>query len=220
MQEYLFIVYYLCLLLALVLGLKFFSYLDKPMKTLVASLSITAVSELIAYILLKLEYYTLRPLVYHISVAIVVVIISQFYIELISPFRKKLLTILSTLIWSILALLNILFLQSFDNINSNYFVLVSFSVITMSLYSIYWMIKNDFHDQLFKSPHFWISIIWLTFWSSSFFYWASIKILYGRHWEYITIVDTLQITLNVITYAAFAAVFYFYPKKRIAHEHS
>lgn len=219
MQEYLFRVYYLCLIFAVVLGLFSFRYLDRPMKTHLALLCVTTMFELIAYILLRLEYYSLRPLVYHISALIGIIITSQYYIDLISPFRRKTMSIVSVIIWTILALLNTLLLQPVDDFNSNYFVLVSFSVITMSLYSIYWMIKKNHNQRLFNSAHFWVSVIWLTFWSSSFFYWAFIKVLYGEHWEYVSIVDTLQIVLNVIVYAAFAAVFHFYPKKRIAHEH-
>jgi hypothetical protein len=79
-------------------------------------------------------------------------------------------------------------------------------------------LKNDKVNNIFLSPYFWLCVIWLVEWSSTFFFWAFIKILYHSHWQYMNLMLNFNNIINIIVYAGIVTVLLYYPKKSIAIE--
>jgi hypothetical protein len=220
MQEYIFIFYYLFLLLGIAIGYSKYKRMDAAIRLLVQWLTIIAIAELATYILKKMENHGQKYVVFHLSSTLEIVLITAYFIKLLRPKNSNILMTLNIVIWPSIALLNALFLQPITELNTNMLMLESFSIITMSLYFIYKVIINNLVENIFQNPHFWISLLWLLLWSTTFFFWALIKILYRAHWRYTESVLTLQGIINLVVYAGITVVILFYSKKNIAFEHS
>jgi hypothetical protein len=214
MQEKLFIFYYLILLTGLIIGIRRYRFLDKGMRTLTILLLSTAVFELATYLSFITVNYALRPPIYHLSSVIEIILVSRYFIEQIKPFHYAKLLIINYCAWPALAVLNACFLQPVTRLNTNFLVLESFSIITMSLYSIYLLLKKNLAGNMFSIPGFWISVLWLILWSSTFFFWAFIKVLYNNGWPYMNAVLAMQSIINIIVYAGIATVLFLYPKMK------
>ena len=213
MQEVLFVIYYSCIVLSVIIGIRRYGEFDRATRALVALLFVIAVCEFIAFILYKTKHYTERPVVYHFACILRLILVTIYFIRLLKPSGTNKLIATILFLWPAIGLLNIAFLQPITALNTNMLMVESFSVITMSLYSIYWMIKSDQEVGVFINTHFWICIIWCILFSSTFFFWAFIKILYKNHWTHMNTVLTLQVFINVLVYFGIALVLFFYPKK-------
>jgi hypothetical protein len=213
-QEYTFIIYYIFLVLGLVIGISRYKELDAAMRIVVLWLFAIAVGELITYLLLKTEQHQIKYVVFHCSSILEIILISTYFFTLLNLSQRLLLMLINGSLWLVLGLLNILFLQPVTEINTNMLMLESFSIITMSLYFIYRMLKNDAVINIFHNPHFWLWVLWLILWSTTFFFWAFIRILYRNHWSHVQIVLNMHSVINLVIYAGITAVLFFYPKKQ------
>ncbi len=187
--------------------------LDSAMRLLVLLLITITICELIAFVLYKTQHYSYRPVVYHFSCVFRIMLVTAYFIKLLKPSGGTRLIVINVFLWLFAGGLNIVLLQPLNVLNTNMLMLECFSVITMSLYSVYWMIKNDKEEAIFVNAHFWIAVLWLVLFSSTFFFWAFIKILYKNHWTYMNIVLCLQGIINIIVYSGIGFVLFFYPKK-------
>lgn len=188
------------------------------MQIIVILLGTICLSELLSYATSEAKMYSIRYKIYHVYGIIEMLLQSLFYIYSVRPHYYRKIILLATIACPIIGILNITFLQPFDSLNNNMKMLESFSTITMSLYFIYWLLKNDKVNNIFKSSHFWIAVLWLLLWSGTFFFWAFVKLLYRGHWVYFKIVDHAQNVINIITYAGIAAVLILYRKNYKANE--
>lgn len=214
MHERLFFVYYLFLLLCMFAGRMRYRHLDGAMRFVVILLFTSAFFELVAYLSLKAEKYTIKSVSYHVSSVVEIILVTQFFLTLIKPLRYAILVRISYIAWPLLGILNAIFLQPVGALNTNMLVVESFSIITMCLYTIYLSLKMNAVDNIFFNPHFWICILWLVFWSGTFFFWSFIKVLYQNGWKYMDLVLNLQIIINIILYAGIATVLFLYPKMK------
>lgn len=213
MQEYLFIPYCLFLVTGIAVGLARYKQFDKAMRILVLWLLMIVIAELSTYFLIKSGKNNIKPIVFHLSSVIEIILISAFFLRLLKPPHYASLMFANILFWPIVGGLNIIFLQPITQLNTNMLMLESFSIISMSLYFIYQMLKNDLVENIFQQPHFWISVLWLILWGSTFFFWAFIRILYKNNWTHVGTVMNLHAATNLIVYAGITSVLFFYPKK-------
>ena len=214
MDRGVFLLGYIILCAAAIIGLLRFRYLDKPLRVVWGLLVISSVSEMVSYIALETGNVFIKGVVYHIYSIIEIVLITWFFLLRIKPHHYRLLLLINFVGWPIVGVLNMLFLQPVDGLNTNMLMLESFVIITMCLYFIYWLLKNDVVHNIFGYSHFWVSIIWLLLWSGTFFFWAFIRVLYSDEWPYLQTAVLLQGILLVITYCGFGLVFFLYPNNR------
>jgi hypothetical protein len=104
---------------------------------------------------------------------------------------------------------NILFFQPLSTLNTNMIMLESLCFVTLSLYFIYRIIKQDLAENILYYPHFWMCIIWLVLWSSSLFFWAFVKVLYRGHWKYIQTAMHCEAIINAIVYTGIGTVLFY-----------
>ncbi len=218
MSYWLILIYYTVVLTALIVGMAKYRQLDKAMQVVVLLLLLTAIGEMLSYITSEMKAYFIRNRIFHVDCIIEIFLISLFFIYAIKPKHYRKLIVLTVIVWPTMGILNIFLLQSFDTFNENMLMLESFSTITMSLYFIYWLLKNDRVKNIFAYPHFWVAILWLLMWSITFFFWAFVRVLYSERWPYIDTAMHIQAIVNIVAYAGIAAVLILYPKNLKAYE--
>ena len=213
MNKELFFIYYASIVFATIVGLTRYRYLDVALRVILASLIVTLISELSCYIAYAFNRYSLRGTIYHVYGIIDATLLSAYFIYLIKPYRHRKYIIICVVVWLVAGIFNSIFLQPLRALNTNMLMLQSIVFITMSLYYIYSILKNDSTGSIFQYPHFWMSVIWLVFWSSSVFFWAFIKILYSNRWEHIQTAVCIQVIIAMLCYLGIGATLLFYPKK-------
>lgn len=212
MNEPVLLIGYVLLLACVIAGIAKYRFFDRAMRIVVLMLSIGLLTELTAYAAVRMDNIPLKGAVYHVYSIIEMVFISAFFIALIKPCHHRKWMFANIIVWPVLGVLNIIFLQPLDGLNTNFLMLESFSIISMSLYFIYWSLKKNSIANIFKSAYFWMAIAWLVYWSGTFFFWAFITILYSDMWPYINEAITALGVLVIITYSAFLLIFLLYPK--------
>lgn len=213
MQSVLLYLYYTVLCSATIVGLYNSRRFDKSLHVILYLLMLTTVSEVLSYILLKNEKHIVRYGLFHCFNILQLIIICMFFIFTAKPVYQKRLVILTCIVCPCIGILNIVYLQPIHIINSNMLMFESFVITTLCLYLIYHKLKTDKQSNIFSSPYVQIAILFLISWSSTFFFWAFIEILYDTEWEYSYIIMHSHTILNILVYAGIAAVFFFHPKK-------
>ncbi|MBX2906340.1 MAG: hypothetical protein KF744_09905 [Taibaiella sp.] len=184
------------------------------MRTIVLFLFIASLAELISYLAYMNERYLVKTATSHIYSVVEAIILSTYFTYVNRPYRSSRYHIVAIIAWSVAGILNVAFLQPLEGLNSNIILLESFYFVTMSLYSIYIILKNASITELRYHPYFRIAIICLVTWSCTLFFWATIKILYRNHWTYIQSVMDAQAIISTLSYLAIGVTLFFYPKNK------
>lgn len=210
MQQVIFIIYYTIIIAAMSIGAINYQRLDKALRIIVLLLVAISISELLSFIAIEFKKYALRYLIYHVYSVIEVFLQTLFFIYAIKPRNIKQCILLSTWMWPAIGLLNMLFLQPWNQLNTNMLMFESFATITMCLYFIYWLVKEDVVKNIFRHSHFIVAILLLLLWSGTFFFWAFVKVLYKHYQSFYYILDYAQNIINIVVYGGIGAVLFFY----------
>jgi hypothetical protein len=157
--------------------------------------------------------FSVREIIYHLYVIILSFLLTLYFITILKSPKRKALIILSAVFWPLTGIVNFTFFQPINILNTNMILFESFFFITLSLYFIYRVIKDDLVENLFLYPHFWVCILLLVLWCSSFFLWAFLNILYRDHWQYLMLVLHVEAIINCIVYTGLAWTLFFFNKK-------
>lgn len=210
MVNNLFYVYYISIVIAFIAGIIRYKDLDTAMRIIVILLLVTAINECCAYVAVIQKKYAERYMTYHIYNIMQAFLFSAYFIYAIKPNHYRKLIILSAILCPLTGVLNIIFLQAIDTLNSNMLMVESCCFITISLYFIYHILKAEQVENIFRYPHFQIAVLCLVEWSSTIFFWAFINVLSQNHWRYMKVVASLQLIIETIVYLGIAATLYFY----------
>lgn len=206
----LFNIYLVILALTVVQGFFRFRRLDEASKILVILLAVTTLSEFIC--LVRIENNLGKAPVYHIYSVIEIILTTAYFLKTIKSYHFFRLMLISIVVWTLLGILNAVFLQPLNKFNSNYLLLESISIIAMSLYTLYKMLLNDTMYNVLKFPHFWTWSLQLILWSGSFFFWGYYEVLTQRGWAYLPAAANMQAIINILVYFGIGLTFLFYPK--------
>ena len=193
-------------------GIYFYKKLDANTKIIAILLIFTLVSEL-ASSLLQINGFTKTP-PYHIFNAIEFICFSLYFLRTIFPKKLQSIYPISAVI-IFLSFLNTTFLQSFMKLNSNFILLENFCVIPMALYALYSILVNESIISVLTYAQFWFWVIFLTYSSSTFFFWGFIKILYKQSKPYLYPILYAQEIINILVYASIGVIFLFYAKRKL-----
>lgn len=144
-------------------------------------------------------------------------LLTLYFNYTIDIFKKKRIGFFIGIAGVILGLLNLLFLQSPNTINSYFFLFEALIVIGMSLFAFFRMLLKNDSLNLYKYPHFWLTSILLFFWNVTFFSWG----LYYFTMEFRQVAWTINATLMIagsVTYFSLGLVFLLYPKMKMSNE--
>lgn len=184
-------------------------YFDHRARAIFCLLAITFFSEIAATITL---YFGLgKNIVYHFFNVIELTLMTYYFLKTVRVKKACRFTLVFGITYSLIAFLNEQLFQPLKTLNSNFIALESFLVISMSLYALYNILKSDVL-QVTKQPHFWLWVILLFYFSCTFFFWPFVKIIYKEKPTYYSVIASLQVIANIITYIGIGIVLAIYPK--------
>lgn len=198
------------LLLATLSGFIRFKSMDTASRTISVLIFLSFLTEIIAY-------YSAR--MYHSDIAVYTVfslfeflLTSLYFNYSIDVFYKKNIGIYIGVFGLLLGLLNMLFFQPINQINSYFLFFESITIIAMCFTSLARM--TMLHDQLRirKYHHFWFVVIITFYWCSTFLNFSLHKYIVFDLKKDGLILDALNLIENIITYSSLAIVFLLYPK--------
>lgn len=219
MQAILYNIYLTVIFVGAAISIFRYKHLDKALRFIGMLLLLTVVSETVSYILIQYENYDARYTVYHFYNIIQLLLISLFFIYAIKPDHHEKYTVMAFFTAPLIGILNIIFFQPIDKLNTNMLMFESFVINTMALYLIYRLVKHNTTLDLFRSSHFQIALALLILWSSTFFFWGLIPVLSEDKWRYMQIAAHSHTVLNILIYSGIAIILMRLPKRRI-HGHS
>ena len=214
MKQVLIVSILICLVISLSIGIVRYNRVDSSMKISVWYLTMQLASEIGLVVTAETKQWALRAIILNIYVIVEVCLVSIFFIVALKPYHPEKKIIAGCLFWTILGVLNMVFLQKPTTLNSNFLQFAALGIMTMSLYYINHLVRSCVKENMFKIPHFRIAFIWLVMWCSTFFFWAFIKVLYDHHWVYSTAAMYSQVVLNCVMVVAIGHVLFSYPKSR------
>jgi hypothetical protein len=145
-------------------------------------------------------------------------LISFYFNYSVEFFKRKNIGIYIGVIGALVGYLNYFFIQS-PRIFNNYFLIgESIIVVGMCLYSFYCMLQMDDDMKLRSNIHFWITAIFLFFWTVTFLFWGLYDFLVENIGVSVNLLHLFLLIVNVVTYISFGLVFIIFKKVQIIHE--
>lgn len=154
-------IYYGVLLLGIALGIKNFKSLALPFKWLLVLLVVTLITEVIA-LGLALTIRTSGP-VYHINTVLFFGLVNGIYYHLSENKILKLFTIYSIPVFVLLAVLNVLFLESFFRFPVFTSVIEGLKNVFLALFFFVVLLKDTEETDILKNKRFWLNCAILFF---------------------------------------------------------
>lgn len=196
------IVYLLLLLLALLIYLSRYHRLEPPLKMITCYLAVTFFCEVWAAGLSWYQHNNMPA--YHLYSPLSLVCIAMYYHYLLPVFRRYHIGYYVAATGIFFATFNTLFLQPLQELDSNMVLFSGLCIIAMALYAVYIMLTRE-HRPVSRNIHFWLSLIWIIYWNSTYFIWALLQtFLLLHHQKALHSIYTALWWINCLTYAAIA----------------
>ena len=183
--------------------------LAKEDKIIALLIGLTTIEEIIAA--LASHKFQNNLWVFHIYSPIEFFLISLYFNYCIRTFRKKKIGLGIGLFGIVLAICNTLFIQKITTINSYYLLFEGSLVIIYCLLSFHQILMDE--ERLpYRFAHFWITICFIIYWSSTFTGWGIYNVLDKDEFLLNPIFDKVLAAANFAFYLGLSAVFIFYKK--------
>lgn len=200
-------IYLIILFSAATVGIAKWKILQTPDKIVALLVSLTFASELTA--LLTSRYWHNNLPVYHIYSPLSFLLISLYFNYSIELFRKRRIGIIWGTAGVGLSIIDTLYLEKIDKINSYYLLFQGTTIIIYGLLSIRQILLDE--DYLpYKFALFWITILFMIYWSITFTIWGFYVILSPEDAPMYSIFDVVLTTANFILYGGITIVFLLY----------
>lgn len=200
-------------------GYTLWSYkrVDKASKVICWLVSLGLLTEVAGYLAVRL-YQNNYP-VYNVSLYLEFVFICLYFNYSIDRFRKWNTGIFIAIAGVILGVVNACFLTSFTtSLNYNFMFLECLTVVCIAPYSMFRMICiEDDNLRLQRKTHFWLPAVLLFYEFSTLWSWGFYPKLGNNNEERAAVFDMALLSVNIITYAAYATLFFLYPKMKRVH---
>jgi hypothetical protein len=201
--------------LAIITGLLRLKRQGKAEKMLIILLILTLSSEIMAYIW-AVKFRNNFP-VYHIFAPIQLFFVSMYFHYSVDSLSKSKIAIYIGLSGGILAAVNTIFFQPITTLNSYFLLFEGLCTIFLSLYAFNKMFIND-NLNILSIPHFWFTLILLTFWSITYISWGVYEFMRAKQMNALYIMGAVLWAINIITYLGIGFVFFFISKRSIQRE--
>ncbi len=193
---------------SLICSLIRFRILSKDAKVLSIMLLLTLFFEIAAELSARL--YKTNMLVYSIFNVVQFFFVSMYFNFSIDTFRSKNIGLWIGLTGVLLGIVNYLFIESPLKLESIYLMFEDVLIVGMALYSFYRLLLIDDNVVLTKSPNFWFTSFILFFWTSTFLIWGTFTYLTQLSDLAKSLLLSVLLIVNVITYVGIGFVFLFY----------
>lgn len=175
-------------------------------------LACTIICELVAFGM-SLSRQSNMP-VYRNFAFVYLALLALYYNEIIPAFRKY------RIGWCIAAgsvaaaVLRMLVFPPPPEMDFTFLLWEGIGVVAMALAAMFSFVNLDIKVKITGNIHFWLSLVFLVFWSSTFLVWTLLKdmVILGMERE-LTILSNALWAMNMITYAAIGTVFLLFHHK-------
>jgi len=202
--------YLFVLIFTFICGIYRYITLDTASKFLVILIGVTAICEIIAFIA-AIKLHNNIP-VYTIFSLIEFGLVCLYFNYSIDVFRKNYIGYYIGCAGIALGIINILFLQGLNRMNSYFLIFEGICIICLALFSFLRLFLKQEQLPLHKYHHFWFATILVFFWSVTFMNWSLYDFLAARHSNKMLIINISILIVNIITYTSISCVYILYPK--------
>lgn len=169
------IMYLAILLFVSVIALRRFRKLELPLRIIAILLSLTFVTEVLASFS-SWKWHNNMP-VFHVYTLVNLMLTALYFNYLIPAFKKYHIGYFMGGIGVLAGMLNTIYLQDFHRLDSNAILFSGVLIVGMSLVSLYDIFRNNEDISKTVAPHYWLSILFLFYWCSTFLIWALLQVL-------------------------------------------
>ncbi len=150
--------------------------------------------------------------VYGIYSPIELLILGVYFNCSIQAFRAKGIGLIIGVAGVVVGIANSIFLQPLSGSNNYFLFFEGIVTISMVLFAFARIFIEEAEQSLSRSPHFWIGIALVFYWSITFCNWGLYEYLYAKHPKSGWLVGLSLELANLITYIIFIVVYLRYPK--------
>ena len=209
-------IYLLSLLFASICSVYRFKCLDIASKILAVLVCCALINESAAYYL-AIKYHNNLP-IYAVYGFVEFGLLCLYFNNTIDVFIEKNIGIYIGIGGIILGIINLIFIQHLNSLNSYFLLFEGLCVIGMSLFAFFRLLLKQDSLHLYKYPHFWFISILVFFWSITFLNWGlydyfNLKLQHAA-WE----INNVLPIVSAFTYCCFGCVFLLYPKMETINE--
>lgn len=207
-------IYEICLLLVAIYAIFRFREVDRGTCYLCALIWLGALTEITGKI--SVARYHTNILVYNISSLCEFLIITGYFNQSIKKLKLSRIGPAISVTGLICFVLNTIYLQPINEINSNFLFFECLMVTCLSLYSIYLMLATP-DLQLTRKTNFWISATFLFYQCANLFSWGAYnyEMLYSDQSS--GCLDICLLLTSIVSYCAYFLILFLYPKMRRAN---
>lgn len=214
-SDNLFFIYLGVIVMAIIGGLYNLKYKDKASKILLVLLCLTLASEITSH-WAAMKFHN-NMFVYHFFAPIQLIVVGMYFDNIVHRFKKRKVATVIGIIAAMAAVVNAVFFQSLQILNSNFLLFEGLIIMALSLYT-FQLILSDERINIFRYGHFWMIVILIFFWSVTYTTWALYSVLGIRKLFVIPYVSYILWSVNIITYSAIGFVLLYFSGKRFSHE--
>lgn len=200
---------YICLvacgLIGGIVNRKFLHPADKYLRYLLLG---NIIVELTAVYFMKV--YKNNMYVYNVFSPIELFLVVLYFQKRIDWLQRRKMGVYIGIIGVVFAVCNIVFLQPIHTINSIFLLFEGFIIISLCVFSYYQLMLH--RQPIVSNVHFWVTTIFLIYWSCLFSYWGMYNVLLKELISYMRPATYMLWMVNILAYLGFAIIFLFYKK--------
>lgn len=201
---------FIAILFSLICSLINFKSLNKSARVLSILIAITFFFELAAEVSARVLHTNM--LVYSVFNVVQFFLISVFFNYSIDTFKEKNIGLIIGVFGVVWGGINYLLIESPYRLNSIYLLSEDVVIVAMALYSFYRMLLIDDDVILVKQPNFWFTSLLMFFWTGTFLIWGTFEYLTTLSQFAKSVLLSVLLAVNVISYVGFGIVFICYNK--------
>jgi hypothetical protein len=195
---------------ALICGILQVKNLDKASRFFLTLIFVAFLSETLAFYASKTFKNNLP--VYNTYSVLELTILSQYFISLKTiPVRKNGYWIAIAIL--LLGVINALYVQPIDSLNSYFILIEGFCIIALSLYTFYKMLLYNERLNVFRYHHFRLISLLLFYWTLTYMTWGLYDIIAKYLKEYLWLPFRFLLIANIIVYIGIGLTFISYKKE-------
>lgn len=202
--------YKLVMFLVSVFAIFHFRKMDLASKIICILIWVASITEALAWYSAK-RFHNNLP-VYNVFSYLEFMLVCLYFNYSVSTFRKRNIGYYIGFAGIILGVLNTIFFQPINTLNSNFIFAECLCIVSMSLYSFYKLLLASDNLYLQSNTHFWVPCVLIFYWCTTLFSWGMYDFFAGLLQDKAAILNSCLLSVNIITYLSYATIF-FVPSK-------
>ncbi|WP_422356697.1 hypothetical protein [Roseivirga pacifica] len=187
--------------IGMLVGILKFQRLGQAQRSVIILMGLALLVEVLSLTLSKKSFNTV--FIFHVYAPIEYCLLAWVFVKTSFDRRGQKALYLSMALIFLLAIANLLFWQSYNELNTNVIIVSSITLVVISVLSFFRILNKMVYTKIEKSSFFWINIGVLTYFSSSIVLFVFGDWLTQLDLEYSINVWLIHIFFNIIQYLCF-----------------